>query len=116
MDIRLTKAGDLELTKTGDIQLTTSIQQDILIHLRWIFAEWRLGPEFGLPYFQDILVKNPNTDIIKRDIINEILKCDRVINATIDDFVYNPTARILKVKYTAYTDEESFREEVELYA
>jgi hypothetical protein len=116
VDIRLTKSGDLDLTDMGDIQLTESIQQDILIHLRWIFEEWRLGPEFGLPYFQDILVKNPNIEIIKRDIVNEILKCDKVVRASIEDINYNPADRTLKVIYKAETDEDSFREEVELYA
>lgn len=116
MDIRITKGGDLDITETGDIQLTESIQQDILIHLRWIFGEWRLDPSFGLPYFEDVLVKNPNLEIIKRDILNEILKCYRVTNAKIDDLNYSPANRTLKVVYTAYTDEESFREEVELYA
>lgn len=116
MDIRLTKAGDLDLTETGDIQLTTSIQQDILIHLRWIFGEWRLDESFGLPYFEDILTKNPNLEIIKRDIINEILKCDKIIAANIEKLDYSPSKRMLSVTYTAETDEESFREEIELYA
>ena len=116
MDIRLTKAGDLDLTEIGDIQLTTSIQQDILIHLRWIFGEWKLDESFGLPYFEDILIKNPNLDIIKRDIINEIMKCDKVLAANIEKMNYDPAARTLHVIYTAETDEESFREEIELYA
>ena len=116
MDIKITKGGDLDITETGDIQLTHSIQQDILIHLRWILEEWRLGPEFGLPYFQDILVKNPNLEIVKRDIVNEIMKCDKIVNASIEDLNYDPKARTLKVRYKAETDEESFREEVELYA
>lgn len=115
MDIKIGRDGDIELSVSGDIQLTESIQQDILIHLRWIFAEWRLGPEFGLPYFEDILVKAPRVEAIKRDIINEIMKCNKVVDAEITLFDFNQAERTLRVRYKAYTDEESFMDEVKLY-
>lgn len=48
-DIRLDKNGDIEVSPTGDIYLTESVRQAVLIRLRWIWNEWRLGPELGFP-------------------------------------------------------------------
>ena len=76
-DILLLKAGDLHITDTGDILLTDSIQknfpttgnlsvrQAVLIRLRWFFAEWRFSPQAGFPYFEEVLIKNPNIPKIK---------------------------------------------------
>ena len=58
-DILLNSDGDIKVDGIGEIRLTTSAKQAILIRLRWIFAEWRLGPDFGFPWFEDVLIKNP---------------------------------------------------------
>lgn len=116
LDIRITRNGDLDLTPNGDIQKTSSMQQAILIHLRWIFAEWRLGPEYGFPYFEDVFIKDPDLERIKRDIRAEITKVKGVRYATVDRVEYDPAKREAKFTYTAVTDLERFTEEVTLYA
>ena len=45
LDIQLDKNGDLAVSETGDIFMTQSVKQAVLIRLRWIYNEWRLGPE-----------------------------------------------------------------------
>lgn len=116
LDIMITRDGDLDLTGTGDIKQTNSVQQAILIHLRWIFSEWRLGPDYGFPYWEDVFIKNPNIERIKRDIRTEIMKVAGVRFANVDRVDYDPAGRKATFTYTATTDEETFMEEVTLYA
>lgn len=115
-DIWLTRDGDIVLTDTGDIKITNSIQQAILIHLRWIFSEWRLGPDFGFPYWEDVFIKNPDIERIKRDIRTEILKVEGVRAAKVESVTFDPAGRSATFIYSATTDEDTFREEVTLYA
>lgn len=115
LDFQLDKDGDLDVSALGDISLTQSVQQAILVRLRWIYNEWRLGPELGFPWFEDVLVKNPNTARIKQDIRGTIMQVDEVKSATVQTVNYDPAKRSLYVKYTAATNEETFTEEVRLY-
>ena len=60
-DLLLTRDGDLYINPaTGDIEITDSVEQAIRIRLLWFYNEWRLGPEHGIPYYEEILVKGPN--------------------------------------------------------
>ena len=114
-DIKLNSSGDIDISPIGDISITTSICQAILVRIRWIYNEWRLGPEMGFRWFEEVFVKNPNTDYIKQLLREKILEVDGVKDATIDQLVYDRRLRICKIIYTAYTDEEQFREEMTLY-
>ena len=76
VDIRLDKDGDIMVSPVGDISLTESVRQAVLIRLRWIYQEWRLGPEMGFPWFEEIFVKNPNTVKIRSLIRDEILQVE----------------------------------------
>lgn len=60
VDIRLDKNGDIDVSAVGDIFITESVRQAVLIRLRWFFGEWRLGPEMGFKWFEEVFVKNPN--------------------------------------------------------
>ena len=78
VDILLTRDGDLKLNETGDIDITNSVRQAIQIRLRWFRTEWRLGPELGIPYFEEILVKNPVENRIKNIFREALLEVDGV--------------------------------------
>ena len=114
-DLMLDKKGDLAVTETGDITISTSLQQEILIRLRWILQEWRLGPELGFPWFQDVLVKNPDTALIEQEIRDAIMDIDRVEDADAELVEYDRRCRTLTIRYTVYTDTETISEEVRLY-
>lgn len=116
IDIMITRDGDLDITEVGDIKKTNSIQQAILIHLRWFFSEWRLGPDYGFPYWEDVFIKNPDLERIKRDIRDEIMKVKGVLFANVERVEFDQAARKASFTYTATTDEDTFMEEVTLYA
>ncbi len=115
LDIMLGKDGDIAVSETGDISLTQSVKQAILIRLRWIFKEWRLGPELGFPWFEEVFVKNPNTGKIKQLVRDEILKVNEVKKATVTSVRYDPAKRAATFVYIATVGEETWKEEVTLY-
>ena len=115
LDIQLGSNGDLAVSEAGDIFMTQSVKQAVLIRRRWIFGEWRLGPEFGFRWFEDVLVKNPDTFKIKQLIREEILKVDEVVSAKVKTVNYDPAKRTFYCSYTFSTNEETYRDEVTLY-
>lgn len=70
MDLALNTAGsDLDLGTTGLDQPylkegTNAIAQHLLIRLRTFLGEWFLDQRQGVPYFRDILVKNPSAALV----------------------------------------------------
>lgn len=114
-DIMLGADGDIVISDTGDIFVTESVCQAILVRLRWIYNEWRLGPEYGFPWFEEVWVKNPNEVKIRHLIREQIMSVDEVISARVISFDFDKKHRTVKIVYEAVTDEETFREEVTLY-
>ena len=57
-DLLLNIGGDLYIDPaTGDIEITDSVEQAIQIRLRWFIAEWWLGPGYGIPYWEEVLIE-----------------------------------------------------------
>lgn len=115
LDIKLDKDGDLDVSAVGDISLTESVRQAVLVRLRWIYNEWRLGPELGFPWFDDVFVKNPNTERIRQDIRSAIMEVDGVTAATVTTATYDRAKRSATFAYTCTVGEDTFNEEVTLY-
>jgi len=116
LDILLDRDGDIKVSALGDISTTQSVRQAVLIRLRWIFNEWRLGPEFGFPWFEEVFVKNPNTVKIRQLVRDEIMKVKEVTAANIDVLIYDPKQRCISIVYTCSVGEAVFKEEVKMYA
>ena len=115
-DILLDGSGDLHISETGDISLTDSIRQAVVVRLKWFEGEWRFAPEYGVPYFDNMLVKNPNLVKIRSLIRAEIMSVESVTdvkNITINVDKHNRTAKIT-LDITTY--EETHREEVIIHA
>ncbi|MCM1059091.1 MAG: hypothetical protein NC452_02230 [Eubacterium sp.] len=112
LDILLDKNGDIHLSPAGDISTTESVRQAILIRLRWIFAEWRLGPEYGFPWFEEVFVKNPNTEKIRLLIRDKIMSVTNVKEADVSKVVFDKAKRTATVKYSCKIGEEIFEEEL----
>lgn len=110
----LDSSGDISVSPVGDIALTDSIRQAVLIRLRWIYGEWRLGEEMGFPWFETVFVKNPNTPKIRQLIRNEIMQVDGVKDANVKSVKYDTAERKATIKFEFTTDEETYREEVTL--
>lgn len=112
VDIKLNGDGDIDVSAIGDISLTESVRQAVLIRLRWIYREWRLGPDMGFPWFEGVFVKNPNIAKIRGLIRDEILKVEDVTAAEVTSVKYDKAKREAAVTFTCYVGEEAFKEEV----
>lgn len=111
-DILLTSQGDIFVSPVGDIVLTESIVQEVLIRLRWIKDEWRLGPDFGFTWFEDVLVKNPNRDVIRQLIREEIMQVEGVTDAEVSETSYSRAERKASFQIQFTVGEEQYTEEV----
>ena len=113
-DMLLDRSGDLALTEDGDVTLTASAGQAIAIRLRWIRGEWRLGPGYGFPWLEELLVKGPDLTRLRELLRQEILGVDGVTGAEVPKVQFDPAARTARFPFTAYLDEEHYGEEVTL--
>ena len=114
MDILLTENGDLHLTSKGDIALSDSLAQKIKVRLKWWLGEWRWDEEEGLPYRDDIFIKNPDTDAFEMAVREKIFEIDEITDVKDVSIKYDAKSRDCKISFTALTDTETIREEVEI--
>jgi len=112
LDILLTRDGDLDINDWGDITLTESIRQAVRIRLLWFFQEWRFAPDKGVPYFEEVFVKNPNIMRIRRIVRNEALSVREVRDVTNVHIDINANTRDCRISLNIHIDGDTFREEV----
>lgn len=113
-DILLNSQGDISVSAFGDISITESVVQEVLIRLRWIKDEWRLGPDLGFTWFEDVLVKNPNREVICQLIRDEIMQVDGVTDAKVEEKSYNRSQRKAVFLIRFATSDETYEQEVTL--
>lgn len=106
--------GDVVVTEQGDILLAHSVKQAIRVRLLWFFSEWRFNTEFGIPYYEEILIKNPNIPKAKLLISQAIRDVEEVVDVEDIQISIDSTNRTALVSFVVYTTKESFRMEVEL--
>lgn len=114
IDLKLGSSGDLELTDLGDISQTDSIAQAVRVRLLWFFGEWRLSPDMGFPYFEYLFVKNPNETKLRHLIRETVMEVEGVTDVTDITFTVDKKQRTAAISITFTTDEETFREEVNI--
>lgn len=119
MDLMLdTTTHDL-VPVAGDLQLVTkadAVRQHLKQRL-WLFlGEWFLDTTKGVPYYQFILVKNPNLDLVEATLKQMILQTPGVLELTDFSFTYARAGRALTVEFTAKCSDEdiNFSETVEV--
>lgn len=101
-DIRIVN-GDQVLTSDANNNGTHYILQNILQNLRLFYGEWFMDLEAGVPYYQQIMVKNPllsNVDVILQ---NAILNTPGVQLLTQYSSSLNQTLRTLSVSFQVQT-------------
>lgn len=101
-DLQMTKNGDL-LINGYDILATDSVEQAILIKLRWFFGEWIYNTELGIEWFEKVLVKNPNKLLIRRMIEDAVLSVDGVKSVSNVTLSLNNTTRKATIGFRVVT-------------
>ena len=103
-DLQMTRNGDLAISKF-DILTTDSIEQAILIRLRWFFGEWIYNESIGIEWFEKVLVKNPNSLLIRRMLEDAILSVDGVLKVSDMKLTMNRKTRIARISFRVLTDQ-----------
>src|SRR5687767_14640953 len=99
MDIKIDSAGDLVI-EDGDLVLVDGIEaiaQHIRIRLRFFRGEWFIDQRLGIPFYQSILVKNPNLDIVRAILREAIIETPGVVSVPRLDVELDASSRTLKV-------------------
>lgn len=105
-DLALDDDGDITVSG-GDLQLVSgaeAIVQAVRIRLQFFRGEWFLDTEAGVPYFQDVLVKSPDANVLQALFRNAILETPGVSAVNGLTLTFDRTNRSLSVSYRAETD------------
>ena len=107
-DLKLSQTtNDLELLN-GDLQLTSSddaIRQHIVQRLKTFLGEWFLDLSVGVPYFQEILKKNPNAQVVDGIFKQTILDTPGVVELLEFELDFEAASRKLKVNCSIRTQD-----------
>ena len=102
--LKLTTAGDLDLS-TGNLQLldgNEEIAQKLKYRLQFFFGEWFLDQRLGIPYYEDIFIKNPDLVVVQgifREVIIETPGVVGIVGELVLDLV--AATRLLTVAFSA---------------
>lgn len=103
-DLRMGQDNELVLVN-GDLVLTTTdmdnIYQNIKQNLRIFKGEWFLDRTLGLPYFESILIKNPNSALVATLYKNKILETKGVTKLNAFSMEFDSASRQLSVTFEA---------------
>lgn len=114
-DLQMTQDGDLAILN-HDIATTDSIEQSIYIRLRWWYKEWKFGPDYGMKYFENVFVKNPNKTLIMSDVSAQIAGVEGVKSVDKLSVDIDYRTRRAVISYAVTTDKEKFEREVSIWS
>jgi hypothetical protein len=86
---------------TGDLP---GIKQQVTLRLGFFKGEWFLDEDAGMPWYEEILVKNPNLLRIREIFREAILSVAGVQEITFLDLLFAAYSRTLSVNFKASTN------------
>jgi hypothetical protein len=95
--------GDL-VFENGDIALVSgadAVKQAIRQELRFFAGEWFLDLDYGVPYYKDVFIKNPNPQILEGVFTDKILNTPGVLELMEFNLDYDPASRRLSCSFLA---------------
>lgn len=105
----------IQLDETGDILVTDNrltltegleaIRQHLWVKLQIFLGEWFLDNEIGVPWFRDVLIKNPSFVVVQQVLKDQILTTQGVLELLEFDFELNTTTRVATLNFKARCDD-----------
>jgi len=105
-DIQLDTTHDIVIASNGELQMLDGarrVAQQIKVTLLAFLGEWFLDVDFGVPYFESILVKTPRWAAINAILRAKIIDVPGVQRVRRLDLDFNHAARHLSVTFEAET-------------
>jgi hypothetical protein len=90
------------------------VAQQIKITLLAFLGEWFLNTAFGVPYLEEILIKNPRMASVEVILRNAITNVPNVISIDSFTLFWDRQKRILSVEFACSTDLGPIKESVKL--
>lgn len=81
-----------------------AICQHVEARLRLFLGEWFLDQREGVPYFQDVFIKDPNIPLVKSLLSNVVSGTPGVVTITEAAFEFDPDERRLYYTLSFMTD------------
>ena len=98
----LFKNNDLVLTADANAaDGTDPVLQSVIQNIKFIAAEWFLDNTQGVPWFQEIFVKNPDQDKVDSLLLAAIANTPGIVAVTYYKFTVNKAARGINVAFRA---------------
>ncbi|MGB3433564.1 hypothetical protein [Achromobacter sp.] len=108
LDLALANDGDLALDLLGRTRMiggADRVRQQVKVTLLAFLGEWFLDTTFGVPYFEEVLVKNPDRSAIEAVLQSRILDVPGVTRVGRLALDVERTLRALRVSFEAETSE-----------
>lgn len=106
-DLKLdTTSGDLAI-ENDDLVIINGVDdiaQHSKIRLRFFRGEWFLDLRVGIPYYEEILIKNPDLVAVRAIFREAILETPGVVDLLDFALTVNSATRTLNLRYTSSTD------------
>lgn len=107
-DIRLDEiTHDIVIGDDFDMSFVSGVEyyaQKLKVRLWFFLGEWFLDTAEGTPFYQSILVKNPDTDLIETLLKARILESPGVIELKSFELVYDNSLRKATVTFQVQTE------------
>lgn len=105
-DLKLDSTHDLAI-ENFDLVLVSGpdeIAQRLRIKLQMFLGEYYLDTSFGVPYYEEILKKVPNTNTVEAELRGAILETEGVSRLISFDLDLNGSSRELSLSFVAETN------------
>ena len=89
------------LLESGSAILYQGLDQRIDCALRTVFGEWWLDRTLGVPYFEELLKKNPDLSVARQIFASVILTVPGVQRITKLAVTFVPSTRVFQVTFEA---------------
>ena len=103
--LRVIPAGDLALTldrtQLAIIEGVQAVRQKLACRFRMFLGEWFLDQRQGVPYYRDVLVKNPNLGVIRSVFRKVILTTPGILGITKFALTFDKPNRLLLFDFIA---------------
>lgn len=105
--IKLDNAGDIQVVDNSIIltEGLDAIRQHLFVKFRFFEGEWFLDTTLGVPYFREILIKNPSLAVVQEQLKAVILDTPGVLELIRFEFEFNNATRQANLDFEALTEE-----------
>ena len=110
--------GDLAVVNNSLVLVdgADAIRQHLQVRFGLFLGEWFLDEELGVPWFRDVLVKNPSFVVVQEVLKGVILDTPGVVELERFSFDYDPLTRVATLAFRCLSTDGfiDFSQEVEV--